>query len=62
MDNITKLPDPIDIKCSWDDQLFTISQTMSGVSTGITLTNDEAQYLLEQLILWGNRGTARDEP
>jgi len=42
---------PIGIKCSWDDKLFTIAQSLDGTTTGITLTNTEAQYLLEQLIL-----------
>ena len=50
-------PDPIDIKCSWDDSGFTIEQNDRIVAE---LTNDEAQYLLEQLILrfqpWGTAG------
>ena len=38
---------PIGIKCRWDDEYFTVERDGS-----VNLyTNDEAQYLLEQLIL-----------
>ena len=65
MDNITKLPDPIncyspapaiDVLCYSDDEFFTIESS----DQRIDLTPDEAQYLLEQLILrfqpWNNAG------
>ena len=50
VDKVTKLPDPIDIDCSWDDDYFSITD---GAGVEKVYNNDEAQYLLEQLILWG---------
>jgi len=49
---------PIGIKCSWDDDYFTVEKECD--EQRLDLTNDEAQYLLEQLILrfqpWNNAG------